>query len=103
MPVLLVLFGLSVGAVAFTFWQESQRRARARQGRPLPQPGALDAPVDVEFLGDRAVVKVYYENRAYSPHVYWREVFLGSSGGFGSVPPAVGWGRNLARSRGADV
>lgn len=105
MPIL-ILFGVVVGvtgALGYILWDESHRRVQARYGRPLPHPGSPDSPVDIAFLGDRAVVKVYYENNAYSPHVYWRDEFLDSSGGFGSVPPAVGWGRGVARDHGADV
>lgn len=101
MPVLLVLFGLTIAGTGWVFLNHELNRRAAIRGTPVGHdPGT---PVEVEFLGDGAVVKVYHEHNAYSAHVYWRQEFRDSAGGFGNVPAAVGWGRSYARSLGADV
>lgn len=104
MPVIVALFGLVSLGFGFTLWQEKMRRRRAAEGRPLPTPGGdPGSAVDIDWLGDNAVVKVYYLNNAYTAHVYWRDTFIGQAGGFGSSPDAIGWGRSHARAYGADV
>lgn len=103
MPVFLILFGLATGAIGYTLWQASQRRMHARHGHPRPPSGDPGAAVDIDWLGDGVVVKVYFQHGAYAAHVYWREVFIGQAGGFGSTQAAIGWGRSEARRQGADV
>lgn len=100
MHVLVVLFGLATAATGFMFMQDAfDRRARARR-QPVGPPGVA---VDIDYLGDRAVVKVYPEHGAFAAHVYWHDEFVGSAGGFNTVDTAIGWGRSHARSLGADV
>jgi hypothetical protein len=102
-PLFLLLFGLATTAFGFTLWEASQRRMHARHGHPRPPSEDPGAVVDIAWLGDGVVVKVYYEHGAYAAHVYWNEEFIGKAGGFGSTQAAIGWGRSEARRKGADV
>lgn len=103
MPVLLILFVLTSGAVGYTLWSSSQRRKHALMGHPKPPSADPGAAVDIAWLGDDAVVKVYFQNNAYTAHVYWQQALIGQAGGFGSTQAAIGWGRSEARRQGANV
>lgn len=103
MPILFVVFALSTGAVGYTLWKSSQRLKHAKMGHPKPPASDPGAAVDIEWLGDGVVVKVYFENSAYTAHVYWHEKFIAQAGGFGSTQAAIGWGRSEARRQGAKV
>jgi hypothetical protein len=102
-PVLLALFGLTTGALGIALWRSSDEYLRFRKNHPLPPYGVPGQAVDIDWLGDGVVVKVYLEHGAYAAHVYWRENFIGKAGGFASSPAAIGWGRAEARRQGADV
>lgn len=83
-------------ALGATMLKEGISRASGAKGKPSPVEGEL---VEVDWLSDSWVVKVFKEHKQFSVDVLHNGEFIVHKTGFGSIGQAMAWGRKYVEDR----